>query len=73
MFGFKKNKKTTNIKTNNEFYDRNGPVYQAAEHYSVKPEYFNYDKIQLNKFLTDDETYRNKLSRDNKICDKFEN
>ncbi len=73
MFGFKKNKKTTQIKNNNEFYDRNGPVYQSTDHYGVKPEYFDYDKIQLNKFLTDDETYRNKIAWDNSVCDKFGN
>ena len=54
--------KPTLEKTNN--------IYQSANRFGVKPEYFDYNKIELNKFLTNDEEYRKKVKDDDRYCSK---
>ena len=76
MFGFRSKKKENNeakkpiiIEPENST-SNTGRIYQSAEKYGVKPEYFDYDKIELNPFLTGDNEYRNQLKQDDKFCSR---
>lgn len=78
MFGFKNKKNASDrVRFDKKHKSSNvddtpkcNHIYQASTKYGVKPEYFDYNKIELNKFLTNDKEYRNKLKDDNKYCSK---